>query len=135
MSTSKVDEITEKRKKLKAEVEQLQRELETSVDGIKTDVQDRMRPMYWIKRYPLYAAGAAAFLGFLVAGRKSPRSSGSAPENVDYIPPAAFDRSPTITEMVSGELKRAVTQRATSYLVSRLDEYLKDKIKEENEKA
>jgi len=102
-------QMKERRAALKKELEELQVELEDSLDDIKDDVTSRMEPKYWIQHYPLQSFGVSLLLGFLagnVGGKKREKIS---------------RESLLKDSMLWSELKRALTRKAVQKIIAIID--------------
>lgn len=99
MANDKADKLKQKKQELQAELENIQNELDQSIDSVRSDVSSQLDPVEFIKKHPLPVVGASVVIGFL-AGHK--RSLGS-----------------TIGEGFSGalwyELKKLATKKAIAF--------------------
>lgn len=121
MDTKKMTSLEERKKQLEAELNQIQVNLEKTIGDFKEDVQKKTSPAFWIRKYPLGALSAAFVFGFLIAGGKKKQTDGS--RQISYSEPG-------VGGMISGELKRALVQRATHFLMDKVDDLVEKKASE-----
>lgn len=91
-----------RRQALKQELARLEYEVETSLTDMKDDLAGRVSPVWWIRRYPLQAVGAALALGFLAAA-------------------AGGRRYGSFAGAVVSELKATAARKAVQALVEAID--------------
>ena len=101
------EDLRIRKEKLETELQFIQSQLETTLEEIRDDVTERISPVYWIKKFPLRAAGIALAAGFILA-RKS-KGSGN---------------SDSFTGLLASELKRVATQKAVGFLVNTIENQL-----------
>ncbi len=113
MSDIDKETLKDKKKKLEAELENIQNELDHELDNVKSDVANSLDPIDYIRRHPLPVVGASVLVGFLIGkgdGRDRNRDSESKREK--------------ITSTLGYEAKRLVTRKALSLLSDYLDEFI-----------
>lgn len=59
--------IEEKKKEIKAEVADLESDLDVRINQLKVRVAETLSVTEWVKKYPLESVGVAALVGFLIA--------------------------------------------------------------------
>lgn len=101
------EDLRIRKEKLESELQFIQSQLETTLEEIRDDVTARINPVYWIKKYPLKAAGFALAAGFILARRS--KGSGS---------------SDSFAGLLASELKRVATQKAVGFLVNTIENKL-----------
>ncbi|MCH8557448.1 MAG: hypothetical protein LAT84_06500 [Balneolia bacterium] len=133
MSLSKKEkEILERRLKLQAELDQIEKKLDASVGQLRTDVEkkvsdtkNKLSPAYWIRKYPNYAIGAAVALGFIFAPRRKRAYNDDTVEmnSVQQQEPRVVKvRGLSTGDMISSELKRMLMQKATTFIVDKIED-------------
>ncbi len=138
--TTDLDKATDKRKQLENELRAIEEKLGHSVTKIKEDVENKISPSYWIRKYPQYALGVAAAVGFWIAPsrrkkrNRRQRNAGSNGERRVEQPVSVY-KEPGIGVMLITELKRMATRKATDYMLTKIedviDKNIRDKDKEE----
>lgn len=118
MAKDKIDRLEEKKKELKAELQNIQHELDQSIDGVRNDVSSRLDPVEFIKKHPLEVVGASVLVGFLAghSAREGKRHSSSSDEG--------------ISDTLLYELKRLATKKAISFASEYLEKFLSEKKEE-----
>ncbi|TVQ14426.1 MAG: hypothetical protein EA364_04445 [Balneolaceae bacterium] len=101
------EDLRIRKEKLESELQHIQSQLESTLEEIRDDVTARVNPLYWIKRYPLRAAGIAVVAGFMLA--RSVRGSGG---------------SDSFGGLLASELKRVATQKAVGFVVNTIEKKL-----------
>ncbi len=117
MAKDKIDRLEEKKKELKAELENIQNELDESFDGVRSDVSSKLDPVEFIKKHPLEVVGASVLLGFLAghSGKRKSRSDSS---------------DDGISSTLMYELKRLATKKAISFATDYFEKFLSEKKEE-----
>lgn len=114
MAKEKLDELDKRKQELEVELEQLQGELDDSLNQVRADVRTKLDAKAFIRKYPLATAGAAVFAGFLFGySRKSSHSSA----DHDKHSPHSDDENPIIHELKKLASKKAVA--LASFLIER----------------
>lgn len=67
-------DLAARRLELQNELRQIEDSLEQNFESFQEDVNDRMKPSFWVRKYPLHTVGLAVMVGFL-AGSKDKSSS------------------------------------------------------------
>ncbi|NGP76062.1 hypothetical protein G3570_05435 [Balneolaceae bacterium YR4-1] len=118
MAKDKIDRLEEKKKELKAELENIQHELDQSIDGVRSDMSSKLDPVEFIKKHPLEVVGASVLVGFLAghSGREGRRHRSSSDDG--------------ISDTLLYELKRLATKKAISFAGDYLEKFLSDKKEE-----
>jgi hypothetical protein len=101
------EDLRIRKEKLESELQHIQSQLESTLEDIRDDVTARISPLYWIKKYPLRAAGIALAAGFVLARRG--RGAGN---------------SDSFGGLLASELKRVATQKAVGFLVNTIENHL-----------
>jgi hypothetical protein len=121
--------LEQKKEKLENELKELQSELENSLSDLKGDVKDSFKPKNLIRKYPLTSLGICLIAGFIIAGRKNEYvemsdkgKSGPKGSGTTFV-----QTPPGVTSMFMLELKRAITQKATSHALRYLDDIFEKK--------
>ena len=74
-SNSRISKDLETRRlELQNELRQIEESLEQNFESFQEDVNDRMKPTFWVKKYPLHTVGLAVMLGFLVGSKDNANS-------------------------------------------------------------
>lgn len=109
-SQKNLTDIQRRREQLRAELAQIEQDLEGNIDEIKSGIQQKADPRHWIKKHPLLSVGIAVGLGLFIgsAGRVKVNSNGG-------------NRS---TNGLTAELKRIAISRGVNAAVSGLEHYL-----------
>jgi len=103
-------DIQRRREQLRAELTQIEKDLEGNIDEIKSGIQQKADPKHWIKKHPLLSVGIAVGIGLFIgsAGRGKGNSNGG-------------NRS---TNGLTAELKRIAISRGLNAAVAGLENYL-----------
>lgn len=119
MAKDKIDKLEEKKQELKAELENIQNELDESFDGVRSDVSSKLDPVEFIKKHPIEVVGASILVGFLAghSGKESADSHRSSTED-------------GISSTLLYELKRLATKKALSFASEYVEKFLTEKKKE-----
>lgn len=64
-----IGDLEARRIALQNELRQLESSLERNFETLQDDVNDRMTPTFWVKKYPLRTVGLAVLVGFLAGSR------------------------------------------------------------------
>lgn len=118
MAKNKIDRLEEKKRELKAELENIQNELDQSIDGVRHDVSSKLDPVEFIKKHPLEVVGASVLAGFL-AGHSGKRKRHSDSSSDDGI-----------SSTLMYELKRLATKKAISFATDYFEKFLSEKKEE-----
>lgn len=115
MAEEKIDELQKKKKELEQELNNIQGELDNSIDQVREDVSSNLNPKNLIRKYPLPIVGGSALLGFLL-GHKNKKSVSS--EN---------DKGSNISGTLLYELKRLATRKAINFATNYVERILEQK--------
>lgn len=114
MAKDNIDKLEQKKKELKAELENIQNELDESIDGVRSDVSSRLDPAEFIKKHPIEVVGVSIVIGFLAAhSGKDSASSGTGFSSALWY-----------------ELKKLVTKKAISFATEYAEKMLTNKKEE-----
>ena len=118
MAKDKIDRLEEKKEQLKAELENIQHELDQSIDGVRTEVSSRLDPVEFIKKHPLEVVGTSVLVGFLAghSGKGGRKHSSSSDDG--------------ISSTLLYELKRLATKKAISFATDYFEKFLSEKKEE-----
>ncbi|MDZ7682065.1 MAG: hypothetical protein U5J63_10240 [Fodinibius sp.] len=79
MAKDQIDKLEQKKQELEEELQQIQGELDNSINGVRDEVSSNLDPKTLIRKYPLAAVGTSALVGFLLGhngrGKSSKKSS------------------------------------------------------------
>lgn len=115
MAKDKIDRLEEKKKQLKAELENIQNELDDSIDGVRSDVSSRLDPVEFIKKHPIEVVGASVLVGFL-AGHSGKKSSLSSEDGIGSA--------------LLYEMKKIATKKAISLASDYVEKFLQERQKD-----
>lgn len=113
MSNEELDEIKAKKKELEAELRQIQRELDGTIDEVRADVSHKLKPTEIIKNYPIPVVGLSLLVGFL-AGHNPKKSSGH----------GSSRSGDGFTSLLMSELKKLATRKAVTAATDYIDDLL-----------
>lgn len=106
---SDISKLEEQREALKKELDDLQKQLEQTVNEVKEGVTSRADISYWIRKYPLQFLGTSFFVGLLLGIRRKSseiqKSESSREENILW-----------------SELKKAAIRRGVQRLMDMVDQ-------------
>lgn len=106
MAKDKADKLEQKKRELEAELNNIQHELDDSIDRVRSDVSDKLDPKSFIREHPLPVVGGAVLLGFLL-GHNDRHSTSSVS--------SSSSTESTLTNTLLYELKRLATRKALSF--------------------
>jgi len=116
MAKDQIDELEQKKRKLEAELHQIQEELDNSLDEVRNDVSSKLNPKEMIRKYPVPAVGVSVLIGFLLGHKgKSGNSSSSTGE---------------VSNALLSELKKVATKKAISFATDYIEDMLERKAEE-----
>lgn len=113
MAKEKIDKLEEKKKELEQELQNIQHELDDSLDRVRSDVSSQLAPTQFIKRHPLPVVGLSVLAGFLLGNKKSTESSGSSDSGFSSV-------------LVS-EIKKLATKKGISLATDYIESILLEK--------
>lgn len=116
MAKDHIDELEQKKQELEAELHQIQRELDHSLDRVRDDVSSKLDPKEMIRKYPVPAVGISVLIGFLLGHKGKPNRSASS--------------SGDVSNALLSELKKVATKKAISFATDYLEEMLERKADE-----
>lgn len=119
MAKDKIDRLEEKKKELKAELENIQHELDESLDGVRSDVSAKLDPVEFIKKHPIEVVGASVLIGFL-AGH-------SGKHHRSYRSDSSED---SLSSTLWYEMKKIATKKAISLASDYVEKFLTERKKE-----
>lgn len=138
------DEFQDRKKVLEAELKDIETKLGSSVESFRSDVEgrlDKLKPTYWINKYPGYSITAAMFLGFVLAPSSSRKKRKAEKKSAKQDRPDKAEGSspdsgtPSVPEIVGNEIKRMITRKATSFIVDRLEDWVDTQLKSQEKPA
>ena len=101
--------IEERKKELKEQLDDLEGSLDSSVHGMKEDASNFLNPRKIIQKYPLKSLGVSFLIGFLAAN------------NSNEKPATSDNKSPSFFELVWNEAKKDVSKKAVKIFLNYLD--------------
>lgn len=135
------EEFKDRKKALEAELKDIETKLGTSVESFRNNVEgrlDKLKPAYWINKYPGYSISAAIFLGFVLApspsGKKRKAENKLAKQQRTDENEGSTGTS-SVSEIVGNEIKRMITRKATSFIVDRLEDWVDTQLKSKEKPA
>lgn len=138
------DEIKDRKKALETELKDIESKLGSSVESFRNDVEgrlDKLKPTYWIRKYPSYSISAAILLGIVLApssSRKQGRNkvkSADSDRSEEYESTSSQISTTSVPEIVGNEIKRMITRKATSFIVDRLEDWVDSQLKTKEKPA
>ncbi|MCH8566721.1 MAG: hypothetical protein LAT67_00600 [Balneolales bacterium] len=129
--TDRKEQIEEELKLLETKLGQQFEEIKTGVEEKVERTKSKLRPAYWIKRYPAYCIGAAVALGFMIApSRKKNRNQdyqknerqSARPQYNQRLP--VQEQQPGIFDIAAQEIKHMLTRKTTDFLMMKLEEQI-----------
>jgi hypothetical protein len=135
MAKDKNDIIERKKLELEEELDQIQHELDDSIQKVRTDVSTKLDPIQFVKRHPWPVFGVSAALGFLLANLiggggsdKKKRSSNYEPqERENRVQTKSAESNKVFRPLLFNELKKLAARRAVSMASEYLDEILRSR--------
>lgn len=113
VKSADIKELQARKKALKQEMEQIQSEIETSLNDVRNSVSDRAHFRFWAENYPLHIIGSAIVAGFVLARKTgSKKKSGTAKTSSGGV----------FTGLLIDEIKKMATQKAVRHLMQRIEE-------------
>jgi ElaB/YqjD/DUF883 family membrane-anchored ribosome-binding protein len=109
-----LSDIQRRREQLKAELAQVESDLEGNIDDIKTGIQQKTDPRHWIRKNPGTSLAIAIGIGFLIGSVGRGRSTSG-------------NGNQSSNSLIS-ELKRVALSRGINVAVSSLENYLAQKV-------
>lgn len=119
MAKDKIDRLEEKKRELKAELENIQQELDRSIDGVRSDVSSKLDPVEFVKTHPLEVVGISVVIGFLAGHSGKGKETGSSTSSDSGLSSALWF-----------ELKKLATRKAISFATDYAERFLTDKKEE-----
>ena len=119
MAKDKVDKLEQKKQELEAELNNIQNELDDSIDKVRHDVSDKLDPKSFIKKHPLPVVGGAALLGFILGHS----DDGAAPKHSS----SSSSSDSGLTGTLIYELKRMATKKALSFATDFMEKKFDEK--------
>jgi hypothetical protein len=138
------EEFKDRKKALEAELKDIETKLGSSVESFRNNVEgrlDKLKPAYWVNKYPGYSISAAMFLGFILAPSSSRKKRKAEIKSAKQIRSDEYEGSSTQTsplsvpELVGNEIKRMITRKATSFIVDRLEDWVDTQLKSKDKPA
>lgn len=114
-----LNKIEKKKEELKANLNRIQNDLDTSLGEVKEDVAQSLSPKEIVKKYPLYTVGASIVLGFLIGSKGSKKTSKSSSSS-----------SNTIVDSIGRSIKKRLAQKAIDTAM----DFFEGKLSEKEEK-
>lgn len=74
-SSSISKDLETRRLVLQNELRQIEDSLEKNFESFQEDVNDRIKPSFWVHKYPLHTVGLAVMVGFLAGSKDRTNSS------------------------------------------------------------
>ncbi|MDG5766149.1 hypothetical protein QA596_01635 [Balneolales bacterium ANBcel1] len=118
-TSADIRELQARKKALRKEMDEIQSEIESSLNVVRENVADRMKFRYWVNRYPLHLAGSALIAGFVFA-----RKTGAGKVKSKTASSGLF------TSLLADELRKLATQRIVRYVMQRIEEAIDERNKE-----
>ncbi len=116
MKSADIRELQARKKALRREMGQIQTEIETSLNDVRTSVSDRARFGYWVEKYPLCIAGSALLTGFLLARRfGGGKHSGDSKSG-------SGGSGGVLTGLLMDEFKKLATRRIVNFIIQQIEE-------------
>ncbi len=103
-------DIQRRREQLKAELAQIEQNLEGNIDEIKSGIQQKTNPKHWIRKHPFASVGIAVAIGLLIGTSRKAKSTTQ-----------GDNRS---SNGFASELKRVALSRGINAAVTGLENYL-----------
>ena len=113
MAKEKIDKLEEKKKELEQELQNIQHELDDSLDKVRSDVSSQLAPTQFIKRHPLPVVGLSVLAGFLLGNKNSNRISGSSDSGFSSV--------------LISEIKKLATKKGISLATDYIESILLEK--------
>jgi hypothetical protein len=110
----RLSEIEHKRARLKLELEAIEKGIEDNIDDIKSGIQAKTDPKYYIRKHPIASLGIAIGVGLLI-GSKS--RGGAASKRVSSSETSVF-----------GVMKNMIVAKTIALIVSSAEQYVSDRI-------
>ena len=119
VKSSDIKELKARKKALKQEMEEIQKEIEISLGQVRHSVLDHASARFWVEKYPLHLLGSAVLAGFLIAKKTgSGRTAG-------FLTRGLFGG------LLTSELKKIVAQRAVRFIIQRIEKVISERKKDE----
>lgn len=115
MKSADIKELKARKKALKHEMKEIQREIESSLDKVRHGVIERAKVRFWVDKYPLYMVGSALMTGFLIARKTGAGRS------------AGFLSRGIFTGLLTSEIKRMAAQRAIRFIFKRIEDAMDER--------
>lgn len=117
MSEAKLSNLEKKKKELETELENIQSDLDKSIDDVREGVSSNMDPKNIIRKYPLPIVGASVLLGFFLG--KERKNSHKLSSNIN-------SGSANSDSGISREIKKVLAKKGLSLLLDYLDDKIAD---------
>jgi len=124
VKSSDINELKGRKKALRQDMDEIQSEIESSLNEVREGMLDRIRIRYWVDKYPLQLFGSALIAGYVFARKTGSRKKSGSPTS------GPSSRG-VFTGLLIDELKKLITQRTVRYLMSRIEHAI-DERKESN---
>lgn len=109
-----LQELLDRKKAIEEELRSLESSFEENISQLQSDVTDRTKPVYWIKKYPLPIVGVAALIGFLAGSRNK----------------AGSMAGPTVLAAVLAALKTVAARKIVEHVVKIIEGEVENSKKE-----
>lgn len=113
MAKGEKHKLQQKKLELEEELNNLHRDLDDSLDKVRTEVSSQLDPKRLIRNHPLISVGTAAMVGFLLGHKRS--HSSNKKSKGDSI-------TDTIVTGLKGIAARKVIAMAVNFVEKRMDE-------------
>src|SRR5699024_1583643 len=117
----KVDKLEQKKQQLEAELNNIQSQIDDSIDRVRHDVSDKLDPKSFVRKHPLPVVGGAVLVGFLLGHNDKHKSSGHS---------SSEDAGGGLTSTLIYELKRLATKKALSFATNFMEKKVDEKTSE-----
>lgn len=128
MATKTMTELEERKKRIEAELEQLQDDLDDSVDNVKNEIVSKTNPVYWIREYPLESVAFSAAVGFLISFKSGKFHSATNSTSGDSSSSYSTSSGGGIKDAILKEIKKKAMKIAIDKITELLDEQLKKRV-------
>lgn len=116
-----MSDIQRRREQLKAELAQIESDLEGNIDEIKTGIQQKTDPRHWIRKNPGTSLAIAIGIGFLIGSAGRGRG--------------AANNGNRASNSLMSELKRVALSRGINIAVSSLESFVAQKMASRQEET
>ncbi len=129
--SSEIKELKARKIALKQEMEQIQSEIESSLNEVRNSVADKTRLRYWVEKYPLHLLGSTLIAGFVLARKGGGKGGGSSNGNAPDVSVETESSRNSFLSLFMDELKKLVTQRAVRALMQRIEDAIDERKSQE----